>query len=317
MLRYLSHVLPVLFLFSAGVMAITDSIDYGNNSMEWRRYDTDEPVVAFAENKGVLWYATATSVGAYAAKTNAKDVLTSMGSFSAQGVTDIAPDGRGGLWFVSPEGTAFTSDGKKFTNYTADNGFCDAGALRILVGNDGTVWAGTEKGVYSFKGGAWKAYTTADGLCGNKIRDIAASQKNVYFATNNGIAVYSSGKFSRYDKTTGLSSNDIRAISWDDRKGEIWAAAGESDINTFDGKSWNVFMDIQDGILCIMSDSQSRIWVGSSSGFIKYNGVEWIYDSAKMPFAAAQCSRMQKDDNGNLWFAIESGVIKLNNPYPY
>jgi ligand-binding sensor domain-containing protein len=317
MLRMSYSVFLTVVFFAAAVSAVTDSVDYGNNTMEWRRFDADEPVVSFTESRGALWYATSSGVGVYAAKTFARSMVASLGGFAAEGVNDIVSDTKSGIWFATGEGAAYTSDGKQFTNYSADNGLCNNNVKRILISADGTVWAGTEKGVSAFKAGAWKSYALADGLCGMNIRDIATDGKAVYFATNNGIAVYSSDKWSKYDKASGLSSNDVKTIACDVRKGEIWAAVGLSDVNTFDGKTWNVFMDVQEGILCIMTDTQSRIWVGSSSGFIKYNGFEWVYDPAKMPFAAAQCSRMNCDDSGNLWFAIEAGVIKLNNPYPY
>jgi ligand-binding sensor domain-containing protein len=66
-----------------------------------------------------------------------------------------------------------------------------------------------------------------------------------------------------------------------------------------------------------MADTQSRVWVGSAEGIIKYNGFEWIFDSAKMPFPAAVCNAMYRDDGGNLWFGIDTGVMRLQNPYPY
>jgi ligand-binding sensor domain-containing protein len=316
-MRKISISFLAMFLWASASSAIVDSMDYGSNTMEWRRFDADEPVTAFAENKEMVWYATATSVGVYSMKTNTKNVLANLGSFTSDGVKDMAVDSRSGLWFGMDQGVAYTGDGKQFSNYTTDNGLGDNAVNCILAAGDGTVWAGTEKGAAALLNGSWKNYTTADGLCGIKIRDIASDGHTVWFATNNGIAVFSSGKWTKQDKTNGLSSNDVRAITWDERKKEIWAAVGESDINNYDGKSWNVFMDVQDNIICIMSDTQSRIWVGSSTGIIKYNGFEWIYDTAKMPFAASQCASMCRDDGGNLWFATESGVMRLDNPYPY
>jgi len=318
MFRLLSAGSAYVIAIAVYAYGIVDSMDYGSNSMEWRSFVTDEPAVAFAEYKGSVWYATATSVGSYSLKTNNKDIVTSLGDLPTEGVNDIAVDRSGGLWFGTQGGVAYTTDGKNFTTYTTEKGLCDNEVHCILAGPDGTVWAGTNTGLAAYRGGSWKTYTTADGLCGMKIRDIAADGgQTVWFATNNGIAVFKGGTWSKLDKTGGMSSNDVRALAWDDRRGELWAAVGESDINNYDGKQWNVFMDIQSGITCIMADTQSRIWVGSSSGIIKYNGFEWIYDPAKMPFACTQCSKMHRDEGGNLWFAINSGVIRLNNPYPY
>jgi ligand-binding sensor domain-containing protein len=294
-----------------------DSMDLGDNSMEWRSFVTDEPAGAFAESKGNLWYATPTSVGFYSVKTNAKSVVTSLGSLPAQGVTDMAVDRRGGIWFATPQGVAYTADGHTFSVFSKKDGLVDNAVNRLYVADDAAVWAGTAKGASAYANGAWKSYTTAEGLCGNQVRDIAGNKTSVFFATNAGLGMYTRGQWKKFDRSSGMVSNDVKAVAWDPRKEEVWAAVGESDVNTYNGKKWNDFMDVQEGITCIMVDTQSRVWVGSSTGLIKYNGFEWIYDPAKMPFPATECSRMYRDQGGNLWFAINTGIMRLKNPYPY
>ncbi len=296
---------------------VVDSMDYGNNTMEWRSFITDEPAVAFAEAKGMVWYATASGVGAYSVKTNVKNVVMNLGDFSTQGVTCMAADTRGGVWIGTGEGIAHTTDGKTFSTFAKKDGLAGDAVTALHVAGDGTVWVGTKNGASSYGGGSWSTYTTANGLCGNSVRDIASGGGKVFFATGAGIAVYSGGKWSKHDKNSGLNSNNVRAVAWDDRRQLLWAAVGESDVNSFNGKEWDDFMEVQKGITCIMVDTQSRVWVGSESGIIKYNGFEWIYDASKMPFPATMCNTMHRDEGGNLWFAIETGVMRLANPYPY
>ena len=297
---------------------VVDSMDLGDNTMDWRSFVTDEPAIAFAQNAKMLWYATASGAGAYEIKTNKKILITSLGKFSTAGVADIAAEQSGGIWLGSQEGIAYTKDGRKFTNYTKKDGLVSNAITRLHVSSDGTLWVGTKKGISSHKYREWKAYTKAEGVCGENIRDISSSKNGtVYFGTNAGVAVYRGGQWSKYDKTSGMTSNDVKALAYDDRKSTLWVACGETGINTYDGKEWEDFMDVQDEIACIMADTQSRIWVGSSNGIIKYNGFEWVYDQAKMPFPAALCNRMYRDSRGNLWFAIDTGVMLLDNPYPF
>jgi ligand-binding sensor domain-containing protein len=97
----------------------------------------------------------------------------------------------------------------------------------------------------------------------------------------------------------------------------VWAAVGEKDVNSYDGKSWNVFMEIQPGITSIMADSHSRIWFGSETGLIKFNDEEWVSDPGKLGVPAAQVYQMYCDEGGNQWFANENGVLRMDNPYPY
>ena len=57
--------------------------------------------------------------------------------------------------------------------------------------------------------------------------------------------------------------------------------------------------------------------VCSETGLLKFNGDEWITDSKQLGIPAAQVQQLYRDEGGNLWFATETGVVKLNNPYPY
>ena len=130
-------------------------------------------------------------------------------------------------------------------------------------------------------------------------------------------AVLRGSQWKKYNESSGLSSNDAKAIAFDDRQGILWAAVGEMDVNSYNGKEWSTYMDIQVGISCIMSDTQSRIWFGSESGALKYNGFEWLTEPAKIGFPAAVVNDMYRDGKGDLYFAIESGVLHMANPYPY
>jgi len=116
---------------------------------------------------------------------------------------------------------------------------------------------------------------------------------------------------------SGMSWNDTRALAFDRRKETVWAAVGDKDVNTFDGQKWNVYMEIQQGITSIMVDSQSRIWFGSPAGIIKFNGDDWVSDPKQLGIPAAPVYQLFCDEKGNMWFAMETGVVFRTNPYPF
>jgi ligand-binding sensor domain-containing protein len=139
----------------------------------------------------------------------------------------------------------------------------------------------------------------------------------MWFATNKGIATFNGSTWNKYDSKSGLSYSDVHVLGYDERRDNVWAAVGPSDVNCFDGKEWKVFVAIQPGIDCIMGDSQSRIWFGSNKGVIKYNGFEWVLDPQQIGFPATQAQAMFKDAKGDLWFGLENSVLHMKNPYPY
>ncbi len=308
--------LSFLLTFAVTSQAVVDSMFYGDNSIEWKIFDTEGPASAFAVSNTQVWYSTGEAVGLYNRKTNKKRAYPRLGDAPASGIKTIALDNQGGVWFGSDNGITLLRN-KKFKHFTKDNGLSDNVVNKIKY-LSGAIWVATGNGISRYISGSWNVYTTSEGVCGNKVRDITADDKgNVYFATNKGIAMFTGSSWKKYDMNSGLSSNDVKAVAYDSRKGVLWAAVGEQDVNNLEDKEWNTFMDIRPEITCIMTDTQSRIWFGSTSGILKYNGFEWVTDPAKIGFPAAVISQMYRDSKGDLFFAIETGVLHMTNPYPF
>ena len=297
-----------------------DSMVYETGA-EWRIYSTDAAVKSFAIVKDLLWYVTEKDAGwmnmASMKKGADQQTFADIGGIAGADATCCAIDGSNVGWIGTKSGLAMrTKDGFKI--FTKENGLPDNEVNKILFVRGQGLWVGTDNGVTLYQSGTWKTFTSKDGLAGDKVHDIAAGASGaIWFGTNKGISCYDGGKWTSYTMKTGLSWNDTKALAYDARKGELWAAVGDKDVNRFDGKEWKVFMDVADGATALMADTQSRIWLAYSGGLMKFNGEEWVTDPNKVGITAAQVSQMSRDDKGNLWFGMEKGVLKLNNPYPY
>ena len=304
--------LPVM----VGAQNVSTEMDHGDNTVSWRVYDTKGTAIAFALEGASLWYSNETSVGFFDLKTNVDRLYPKLGDVASAGIKTIAGDKSGGVWFGGAEGAILFKNGK-YETLNEEKGLSNNTVNKIIC-ISGDVWIGTEKGVTRYRNGSLTVFTKKEGLCGNKVRDITVDDKGaIYFATNGGVSVLTGSQWKKYNTESGLSSNDVKAIAYDNRKGELWAAVGEMDVNSFDGKEWNTYMDIQEGIRCIMTDTQSRVWFGSETGAFKYNGFEWQTDPAKVGFPAATVNDMYRDGKGDLYFALETGVLHMKNPYPY
>jgi ligand-binding sensor domain-containing protein len=294
-----------------------DSIVY-DKGMEWKIFPSDKPVKAFAVQKNYLWFASETGLHSLnMVKGSEKKDFASIESIPGSSITCLAIDETGNLWIGTENGIALkTKDGFKI--FTKDNGLVD-NAVNVIVCVKNKVWVGTNDGACCYQSGSWTKYTTTDGLCGNKVRGIAIDNKNViWFGTEKGISAFDGAKWTTHNMNNGLSWNDTKVIACDPKTNIIWAAVGEKDVNSYDGQTWKQYMEAVDGaIKCIMTDSQSRIWLGTSGGLVKFNGEEWVTDKDKIGIPAEHASQMYRDDHGNLWFGMEKGVMRVDNPYPY
>jgi len=299
--------------------AKADSMVY-DEPTEWRVFSIEGPGMAFTIQGELLWLASDKGVGSLCLSGKKKNEIIrykKLGTMAPEGITCIAADRMGGIWFGSPAGVA-VKNGADFTNYTTDNGLSDNNVTCMAITPDNGVWVGTENGLNVYRAGSWKKVATSEGLVSNKIQALLVDKNGSLWAgTDKGIGVYSAGRWTTHSMKNKMSWNDTKALGLDASSGMVWAAVGEKDVNTYNGKEWNVYMDIASGITSIMVDSKGRVWFGGGSGLVKFNGDDWISDTKKLGVPAAQINQLFKDDEGNLWFGMENGVLRLDNPYPH
>jgi ligand-binding sensor domain-containing protein len=318
MVRKMVFISIIIFSLCVAAKPRVDSMSYGDNSLSWKLYDTKEPIVAMALSGIVLWYATASGVGTYEMKKFQKRDYLKLGDVPSSGVKTMTADDNGNVWFGFSNGLV-QGKNDKFTLFTKANGLADNEVNKIACLGS-AVWIATANGVSKFDNGSWTTFRDAQGLAGNDVRDIAIDDNGaVWCATNNGVGVNrGGGSWKKYDTKSGISSMNVKVIACDKRQGQIWIACGEQDVNNFNGKEWNTFMDIQSGIVGIMGDTQSRIWFASSNGIFKYNGIEWLMEPAKAGLPGGPVSCMFLDDkNGDMYFGYDNGICHLKNPYPF
>jgi ligand-binding sensor domain-containing protein len=281
-------------------------------------YEAGGPVHAFAAQEDVIWCAMESTVVAIAVHGDKKTVYPMLGSMPSAAIVAIVADKEGRVWFGGPNGIAIKT-GAKFTNITAKNGLSNIRVNAITAAGDGSVWVGTDSGANVMAHDAWRQFTVKDGLLSDRIQAICTDDKGIiWLGTDKGICSYNGSTWTGYTAQNGMSDNaDTRALAYDRAKGVLWAAVGDKDVNSFDGQKWNTYMDTQSGILTIMVDSQSRIWFGTAHGILKFNGDDWLPDQAPFGVSIKQAFQMNSDEKGNLWFAMERGVIHLLNPYPF
>jgi len=312
--RMRAVLLAVAAVASATCGAV-DSIVYDQGT-EWKVFRSEGPSLRFALEGATLWQATETKVMSVNTKTAAFTSLSTLGSLSAAGVRAMCTDSSGTVWIGTADGLARRS-GNSWEVFTAEKGM-PKGAVNALLAVRDAVWVATEEGAGMFAGNTWKAFTKETGLRGNQAKALEVDGRGaVWIGTNAGISIYNQGAWSSQSMDNDMSWNDTRALAFDQRKLVMWAAVGEQDINTYDGKSWSVYTGVAEGITSIMVDTQSRVWLGTSGGLQKFNGEEWQSDQQKLGVPAKLVTQMLRDRNGNLWFACENGVVYLKNPYPF
>jgi len=110
-------------------------------------------------------------------------------SWFPRDVRGVAFDGRGLLWFASPEGVG-RFDGDKWSLYTGEEGLPYNDFTTVAAGEDGVVWFGTKIGAIRFDldNSTWNYRQGRRWLPDDKVRAITVSENgDAWFATDHGL----------------------------------------------------------------------------------------------------------------------------------
>ena len=165
----------------------------------------------------------------------------------------------GGLTRLHLQGNAIQA-----TTYTQEKGLAQNSVYSIYHAPDGTVWAGTlEGGLSRFRDGAWRTFTTRDGLPSNTISAITGNTLGEMFVgTPNGLAVLAGNHWKAYTAEQGLPPGAVESLFLDGA-GTLW-------IGTSKGISF-----LQSGDVHVPLGAPNALY-GEILGIAESNGWLWI-----------------------------------------
>ncbi len=234
------------------------------------------------------------------------------------------------------------------TLYTVGKGLPCDNVTRLSYGINGTLFAGTEKGLAYFNGEEFRA---VDGI-NEKITALYSAENGVLYAgTPN--AVYSVKDFSVTAKqqldsavadiscdangdiwlatvTTCYKLTDgafVRFQSFDFENTHCMTAFGDREVFAACDKAllvlhgkrprWSTLMPsmckVPSGIITLSSDSLGYVWVGTENGVYLYDGKnEWITPEDFDFFPKCAINRIVFGSDGTFYFATEIGLYVVN-----
>jgi signal transduction histidine kinase/ligand-binding sensor domain-containing protein len=189
-----------------------------------------EIVQSLCEDKaGRLWIGAFGSLHRYE---NGKVKNVTPPQTAAAPVWAIYEDRMGAVWVGAERGLLKFEGDRVAAHYTTKDGLPsdDVKVVHERVRNDGQgeLWFGTYGGLARFKDGKFTAYTTAQGLTGNRVRSIYEdSDGTLWIGTyDDGLSRFRDGKFFNYWTEQGLHNNGVFQIL-EDRRGYFWISCNK------------------------------------------------------------------------------------------
>ncbi len=243
----------------------------------------DEAVTAVVETSdGDIWLATRED-GLWRVRSGAVERAAVSARLASRVVLALSPGMHGDLWVGTPDGLNHV-DGDIVRTYTSANGLPDDFIRSLLADSDGTVWAGTRRGLVRLDGVTGKVlatYTHRDGLGSDSIGALlrlvrtrnadgsagATRSDDLWIATFDGLSRLRDGKISTFTKADGLSGNVITSLAADD-SGALWIGTRAEGLTRYSAGVFTAFRQegLPNDIDSILPDGQGRLWMGTRHG---------------------------------------------------
>jgi ligand-binding sensor domain-containing protein len=228
--------------------------------------------------------------------------------FDGSSFNSIIVDSNQNEWIASSYGLR-KFDGQTWTTYSF--GIPDQRITAIVKNNRNSVWIGTMTGgLVRAQDGAMKTFNTQNSnLVSNWIQSLAADDVgNIWVAYSSGGVV---SKFDGTDLTNYSLANDYVTSILIDKKGTKWFGTFGSGIVKFDGYSWQYITSSNSGlpinlVETMIEDHRGNIWVGTTEGLAKFDGINWQTYGSDIIYALGQ------DKKGTVWVGSEHNLMTVD-----
>jgi ligand-binding sensor domain-containing protein len=300
------------------------------------------------DKKGNIWLASWQGIVKYDGKvfTNytLKDHLIPFHVYS------IYEDRSGNVWFGTVRGGAYKYDGRSFTLFTSESGLPNDLIGCIMEDKKGNMWFGTDEGISCFDTSATRVasakatfvtltglplsskkgftnYTTANGLCGDRVNSIIQDKSGKFWiATRSGVSNYDArltdgvgqGKsFTHFTINQSTPFTNVRCIK-EDRNGKIWIG-GQEGLYCYDPSATSeaaLTKVMPNFIGYIYEDKAGNLWLNAGEvkgmALYKYNGKNFTKIIEKNKDGDSQVFEITEDRNGNIWFGTMNGPCRYD-----
>jgi diguanylate cyclase (GGDEF)-like protein len=188
-------------------------------------------------------------------------------------------------------------------------------AYKILQDNEGTIWVGTNKGLFSVKNKTLVRYFDKQyGLPSTPVLDMLLTKKNeLIVATKQGAYKLLNGIFQPLHKD--LTDEMISSLL-EDTANNIWIGTDNSGIFRLSQNHLEQLND-QSGlpnnkISALYQDQEQSIWVGTSGGLFRLREAPFITVTMKQGLYGDYIRSVLSHSNGTLWIGSSKGLNKID-----
>ncbi len=307
-----------------------EGISQANRQFEFIQTNFENTQALWSDNENKIWIGTQKGLFTFERNTSGQSIFKNL--ITNQNVISLFEDKFENLWIGTfGKGViVFNKKTKVIRKIDEEDGLTN-GSILSIEGNEEHVWLATLGGVtridlsknpISAENILLKNFTQENGLGTEYIYKVFCDSKNrIWFSTDGkGVTVLENGKFKNFRNHSNQNATQFKSVYsiTEDHEGHIWISTAKEGVFKFDGSNFNSVREIpttlNNSITGLITDQNGQILITHAFGIsvLNPNNHEFINYGKSVgiseidPYLNAFCS----DQNGNIWFGVDNGIIK-------
>lgn len=276
------------------------------------------PVVSLAEDaEGSVWVAIYNG-GLERLRPKRLRMFTTADGLPAKVAGSIVQDVNGVIWAGSLCGpVSELRDGRfvpRFMEYT--KGLC---ALTLRTARDGSLWIGTDGGLFHWANNRMTHFGREDGLSDLHIRALFEDRDGaIWIGTLYGaLHVYRDGALSRgYTKADGVVEGQLESFA-QDRDGRVWIGSNGNGLSVYEGGHFRILEPSEQppdkDVTGMYVDSRGDFWVSSDrAGLFRRRNNRFEVFGPDQGVGDSLVALILEDRTGVMWVSTARGISRLD-----
>ncbi|MEM8983437.1 MAG: diguanylate cyclase [Pseudomonadota bacterium] len=277
-------------------------------------------VVHYAAN-GFLWIGAEGGLVRFDGVNFTQYNSTNHPALAVNDIRSIAESADGTLWLATYGGGVVRVSGSTLTRFDARHGLNDNVVYSVLVASDGTVWAGTARGLcrlHQEEIFRFECWSDTEGLAQGRVGRLAEDDNGVLWVTNMaaGVSSFDGKRFRLYTAADGMASQTVFNIYNDPALGIIFGTYAGEFHRVVDGELQNLDTnELPAGLvpLSMQRDREGNLWAGMNADA----GIWQLRPNVRRldnPIDdIAYVFDMDIDEEGALWVTTTNGLHRYHS----
>ncbi len=275
---------------------------------------SSDDVEALAEDReGNLWVGTSNGFDRFREPKVAK--WTTFEGLSGNFITAVCSTRGGDVWVGAFSRGLNRIRGNQIVRYSRSSGLPNDTVFSLHEDVNGTLWAGTGKGLARLSGERFVEVPVVDHSPFLSQTMTSVRSGVLWLAdSNRGLARLRDGRVEEW-QAEGMPSDAVYRLG-SSRNGDLWVGYIKDGIAVIRGDSVVQTYTAETGLAAgavqaIYEDRAGSMWIGTREGLSRIRNGRWTTWTAKQRVPLGGIQAMTEDDGGHLWLVTPAGMLLL------